>query len=886
MPLAYDGAREAFSFLRLSVAAALLCAVTATGQDVYPFAVDQDALSGAPDFSFLNKPIDAAGRVFVRDGQFFTVGPDLLPNSSDDERIRFFGVNMVFGANFPVETDAVRIAKRLRKLGVNVARLHHLDTQPDSNPANSNSILTTGPYPTLNPIAVARLRALLDAFKQEGVYINLNLHVGYQFRPAVDNIPSLSPFPNQSKPVRMIHPRMVELQAEFARQMIEKLALHDDPVLAMVEINNETSLIYHWQTNSLEPNLQGEYRSVLAERWNAYLASRYSSTEALREAWGEGEGEGPELLTQDWRIENQPRASIEAARDGDTYVVGAPEATLPIIVKQVGFSVEAAKPYVAEIEMRADLAAGVTKNVRWDVKQDVSPWRTVTGQNLSLTRDWQRFRMLVTPQFAMDGIGRFGISIERVGAPVHFRGWRLYGAGRRGLGADESLDAQNIALPLGTDAGTETRTNDYLRFLAEQDRWYLNTMLAVVRETAGPLVPVAGTQVGFGGLMNYDSHRDLDYQDNHYYVDHYNFPNVQWDSRDWRIRDQSNVGSGADAFARMASTRQAGRPFTVSEFNQPWPNTFAAECDPTLAVFASFQNWDGVMHFAYSHGRGWDEGVPNGFNLNGDWTKWVSFGQSAWLFRSGAIRAADQLIEMPVTEEMRLRATKERRNGNVHQFLSAVAGYDPGTAFAHRVAIAAAEDGSMPALRKYPGSVASDTGEFSYNRDRRLWLIHGAAAAGVIGFPGTDTVDAGAISVQLSEGGRGYVSLIATALDGAPLEQSGRILVTNPGYTLRTQAGSTQPQRVVNYGATRDWWTLEQEAAFNNKPSGNLSTGSQPTYMEQVDLWLTLRTTANEIRVHPLDGAGRRMSQVTDIERVDGGFRIRLRDAPWFEIER
>src|SRR5262245_27771621 len=83
----------------------------------YQFPIDQDRLSGAVDFSFLNHPLSAADRIFVREGHFLRVGNDLKPETADDERIRMFGVNLAFGANFPAETDARRIAKRLRRLG-------------------------------------------------------------------------------------------------------------------------------------------------------------------------------------------------------------------------------------------------------------------------------------------------------------------------------------------------------------------------------------------------------------------------------------------------------------------------------------------------------------------------------------------------------------------------------------------------------------------------------------------------------------------------------------------------------------------------------------------------------------------------------------------------
>jgi hypothetical protein len=423
---------------------------------------------------------------------------------------------------------------------------------------------------------------------------------------------------------------------------------------------------------------------------------------------------------------------------------------------------------------------------------------------------------------------------------------------------------------------------------------YLRWMLDAVRDGTDRLVPVAGTQMGYGGLMNMDSHSDLDYQDNHFYVDHYNFPNVQWDGRDWRFRDQSAIGSGASAYLAMAVTRQSGRPYTVSEYNQPWPNTYAAESDPVLAVFGRFQDWDSVMHFAYSHGRNWDDGVPNGFNINGDWSKFVNIGQAAWLFRTDAVQAGKEPIVIPVSQEARLRATRERRNGSVPGFLQSALGYDSNLAFLHPVSLAKDSDRATPEFGPNPvAPFQADSGDFTYGPDKKQFLIHTPSAAGVFGFVSQNAVTAGAIDVELVSSGRGYAAILLTSLDGSPIAESSRMLLSNPGYTLRSQPGSDpkRPQQIVRYGATTDWWTIEKEPGFDSKPSGNLNGGTGPTWMERVEAWVTLRTSNSRVTVHPLDGSGQRMAELSesDIQKVDGGFRIHLQAegqawSPWYEI--
>jgi hypothetical protein len=842
----------------------------AFGQEgFYRFAVDQDNLAGAADFGFLNAPLADADKVSVADGHFVTAA---------GRRVRFFGVNLAFGANFPEAKDAERIAKRLRRLGVNLVRLHHMDTQPDSSSANAGSLLTTGPYPTLNNLSVERLRGFLDALKAEGIYVNLNLKTGYVFRPGADGVPEAA-MPTQSKPLHIFEPRMVALQQEYAAKAIEALQLRDDPVLAMVEINNESSLLYSYQTNQLPSLIGGPYRTELQRQWNGFLNARYGSTDTLREAWRPTEPDSGQLLPNRWQLElHANTAGSIATLDDGAIQVNLTRNETEAIAKQVGFSIEAGETYLAEADLRADRPV----NVSWDVKQDVSPWRQQTSRVVAVSTDWQSFTMSYTAGFGMESVGRMGVQISASTTPVQIRNARLIRRGRRGLTEGESLELGNIALP-GTEGSHRPRTHDYIEFLAALDQSYLDTVLSTVREWTNGKTPVAGTQMDFGGLMTIDTHAAMDYHDFHFYVDHYNFPNVPWDGRDWRIRDSSHLAANLSNLAAMAAARPFGKPFTVSEFNQNWPNTRGHELLPPMSAFAAFQDWDGLMHFAYSHGRAWDASVPNGFNLNGDWSKWITFGQSAWLFRSEAVAVGPSLFKIPVSYDDRLRYTRENRNRNFAPFLEDVFGIRTENAFRYRFAIDPNPEAGIPEqLMERPDSpYAAETGELRFDAGSKIFQINAPQAAGVLGeWEGKQTV--GPMDVVTET--RGFRTVILTALDGLPIAESGRLLLTNPGHTLRSRnAGQpSQPQRIVHYPGTRDWFTVEADIA--SRPSGDLNGGAGPTWMEKTPVRITLRTQRTGLTVYPLDGAGRRMEAIAVVPS-ENGFQFTLAaDSPWYEV--
>ena len=298
-------------------------------------------------------------------------------------------------------------------------------------------------------MAVARLRVFLNALAAEGIYANLNLHVGYQFRPATDGVPALpggAAMPTQSKPLHIFWPRMVELQAEYTRKVLDALELRDDPVLAMVEIDNESSLVQAWQSNQLDAAVLGEYQAELQRRWNAWLSAKYADTAALRAAWGGGEADGPELLTPDnWRLEIHAPAQAQLA-PGDPLQVTVSQGGAWVYAKQVGFSVTTDRPYRGEIEVRAALADGETRTVTWDVKEDVSPWRTTASRRLTLTNQWQKFTLAFQPTFAMDGTGRFAVDVGAAAGTYYVRNWSLKQSGGRGLAEDESLEGGGVAL--------------------------------------------------------------------------------------------------------------------------------------------------------------------------------------------------------------------------------------------------------------------------------------------------------------------------------------------------------------------------------------------------------------------------------------------------------
>ncbi|MDD5351218.1 MAG: cellulase family glycosylhydrolase, partial [Chthoniobacteraceae bacterium] len=207
----------------------------------FPFVLPwDDATPGVTDMSgLLEKPAGSHGFIQARDGHLF----------ADGKRIRFFGVNTVFGANFPTHEAAEKIAARMAKFGINCVRFHHMDNRA------APSGIWNEDMRTLNAGQLDKLDYFIAQLKAHGIYSDLNLHVSRVY----PGMPEWKEAPGFSKGVDLFYPPMLEMQRDYARQLLRHVnpythtAYADEPAVALVEINNENGLIEEWNHGALDP---------------------------------------------------------------------------------------------------------------------------------------------------------------------------------------------------------------------------------------------------------------------------------------------------------------------------------------------------------------------------------------------------------------------------------------------------------------------------------------------------------------------------------------------------------------------------------------------------------------------------------------------------------
>jgi hypothetical protein len=213
----------------------------------------------------------------------------------------------------------------------------------------------------------------------------------------------------------------------------------------------------------------------------------------------------------------------------------------------------------------------------------------------------------------------------------------------------------------------------------------------------------------------------------------------------------------------------------VTEVDSPAPNDYACELYPLLATFGSVQDWDALYPFdIVGLGAEPDDGAIRAFfDQNHHPVKWGQAPFATRVFRDEMIPPAagsrELSVRAPLWDEANhldvlwLREQPGVDLGFLTDRLSVqeqlLAGTEP-----TRIRRSAGSSGSV--ARMQPGAAGP------------VYSVAAAQAAAVVGYIGGAKAEAGDLAVESDRFGLNFGSVTAVSLDGKPLTESERVLVT------------------------------------------------------------------------------------------------------------
>lgn len=854
-----------------------------------PFFLAYDAPADA--FADVRATFDAPagkhGPIRVRDGHFAF---------ADTGRVRFWATNLSGDAGLPPKDAAARIADRLAKYGFNLVRFHGLD-------GFGQSIFDRrqGDTRHFDPAKLDLLDNIVAELEKRGVYVNINLHVGRRFTKA-DGVAEAD-WLAYSKYCVIFDPRMIELQKEYARNLLTHRNPYtgktyaEDPAVIIIEMTNENSLLGGW-TNG---QLRGEQRAKPGNAWtdippfygeeltrfyNQWLAKRYGSRAALEKAWGNGARKaGSQMLVNGdfsdakkaWSFSaRQPSASatMDVVReDGRSCVKIVTTKTdgTPwyVMLTQSGLRIRKGEKYAVSYRLKSDSPRKIGAEV---AHFGPDPYRGYGSKSAAATSDWSEQRYTFVAPEDDDSV-RLSFHFGEATGTVWLGDVRMAEAAIDGLrnGEDPAQGTVRRLAPEEFGSVTAARFRDEGRFLYETEMAYYRQMDDLLKKELKVQALVEGTNHNYG-LPCLRAESSLDLVDCHSYWQHPRFPNRPWSVTDWNIGNTAMLDAPQqNTIAGLCRSSFAGKPFTVSEYNHPYPNEYACESPLLMAAYGALQDWDAIYFYTFAHQ--WTERELNGDRVTGYFDVCNQVAQMAQmptaslLFRRGDVQAAKRLVAIQYDERRVFDSLRDTPRDNLFRLEQPLSPLLP---LVHRVRVAKydapqstrVEDLGFAAPKE---KILSDTGELLWQAEgkgKNYMTIDTPLTRGAIGWIGGRMIETAGLRCEVATP---FCAVSATSLDGKPLQASGKILVAAVA-------------RCANTGMK---WNDARNSINNN-------WGGPPLLIQPVEGRVVLKRDqgAAPLRIVPLDSSGKPLGAPQSLGTGDS-VTIRLSSDPatvWYAL--
>ncbi len=594
--------------------------------------------------------------------------------------------------------------------------------------------------------------------------------------------------------------------------------------------------------------------------WHGWLRNLYGSTAAIQTAWAPVDPAPETEMLSNGSFETglspwgtSATAPAAATFSNDTTTASAGTRSLRVAVSQVdgtnwhvqawqgGLGLQAGQTYRLSFDAKASVAGEIGANVM----QNHSPWQGLgLWGGADLTTAWQSFAF-VFEAAATDADARVSFDLGQAVRTIWIDNVSLKPHNPWGLLAGESLEANNIARIRRSEmaAYTDQRLRDTLRFYEETQRAYFTAMRAYIQQILGSNALNTGTASYIDSLADIRSMADLDFVDTHTYSDHPSWPSTApWSPTGWVIDNDPWVNAPFTNLFDVAASAVQGKPFTVTEFNQPFPNRYAVEAPILMATIANLQDWDAVFQFDYTSDQN-DvdaEQVTGFFALAGNPLATALMPVASRIFLGQQTAAAPASSSLVFTAQERYDSARYGWSGGVGEYLREAKGVQRAALFGSRLRIGDldAATPAAPALPTPAGPIyVSGGGQLRWDVSaptRGLYSFDADQAQGMVGFLNGRTVALSRLQVTGAADTAHFAAVTLQSGDGEPLAESTRLLL---GVFTR----------VENTGMV---WNAA-ETTLDDR------WGGPPTLIEPMRLTVTLTLPAAvDLQVWALDAAG------------------------------
>jgi len=429
-----------------------------------------------------------------------------------------------------------------------------------------------------------------------------------------------------------------------------------------------------------------------------------------------------------------------------------------------------------------------------------------------------------------------------------------------GVASDSTGAAPVPRLAASEVAGApQERYETELAFFMDLENGFYQEMSGYLKNTLGVKAPITGTADHSHTSSPYTmlaSLSKLDILDGHIYWEHPSSPPPV---------NTPMVGDPLHStVVQLSRTAFAGKPYTVSETNHPFPNEWASEGIPIIAAYGSFQDWDAIIVYTFEPklAPDWKPYVGDPFDISLDPARMTEMATGALTFLRGDVRPALQTVARAYSKDQVIQSRRLPRTEQPYF----TPGFPLSLPLQHAVRIQSLDGRpteKFPPEANAGDPIVSDTKELSwYTGPEKTGFVtvDTARTQALIGFVSSNPKAVRNLSAAVSNR---FASIVLSSLDSKPIARSDKMLLT-------------AASRVAN---TNMKW---------NETRTRAQGGESPSLIEPVAGTITLRNleSVRAVSITARDGAGRPLGDAIAGKKTAEGWALPLGDpvTTWYVV--
>lgn len=823
--------------------------------------LDNTFLPGLP-----NRSTAVSGRISIRDGKL------VYPDGS---RARLYGVTIAGPAVFPDSAQAIAVAQRLRSLGVNLVRLTYFDYTyyNDASILVRSNTISRG----FDSSMLRRFDWFIAQLRQNGIYVSLVLRSVRQARRD-DGVAGWDSVRYAGRIYSYFLPGYQMLVRDFVYDLLTRrnqftgIPYKDDPTIAIVELDQDNSLLTQWYINTVFSIQQGgqlsyHHSRLLDTMFVRFLLTKYRSAQAVQSAWqfsprstanviGNPSFEDP--FDNSWTLTLNNNALAIVERDPLDKKDGG--YSMRIRISQPGTRASS----IRFINQAPQLQRYALYRIQFWARTDATRrLATFSIANFSfrdtLTPSWKEYTY--TFRNNVEGAAAFVADVGGTSGDVWLDNVRVTALSEPALQSGESFSSYTVARSRYDQHAVHSlaRWRDNLEFYQTLTESWFEWMRRLIKDTIRCQALIApGNQHVLLNEIYASRLLDLPSVGTGWDSPYRRITGATSDSA-WYILNDPQLGNRNGGIIYVpARARLLGKPLMLDAFSMPYPHASLSEMTVLLPVYLAYQDADiyALAYYAYNRSSlttPWvrDRYGPNAagtithYEYAGNPTVTSSLPLSSHVFRNGLIAPARETLLLEHTREVLdyppynqfgaffiasgadARIPLFRRVA-IDSFTASLQSYQP-----HREIPALADQGSVNTA-----DLRSDTDELLWNANDTVLLVrtpYYRAASGILRGKILDISGRNTHTVErLDNGWIGTVEFLSR--DTLSLDSSSAVLLS-----LITRSCTSGAVWSGDSSIYRNW-------------------GTAPMEMEAMTLTVTWRHSADSLIIIPLDSTGTPLS--------------------------